>query len=330
MNYPEWNSSSQPMNSSQEIGMNKEVNDFIDEIMIWRDESHKQFLDLANTHCNIINKSMNNLVKKIANLQTQLYKTTRERNDLIEKVRCMSNNIQSQPNNEGLRDLFLKVVESSENKEMCFEAPLSSGEEHGQEQEFESDEEFSDHEQIMNSAGTESSSTSGDFEAVEELDKDVNMLSQNYIQQEGHMENNGSTDRISINDLQVQEENNSDDPGEHSETRLENRKAKTKVDLPTPLSKQKKSLGEKKLKCEQCSYTAHWPYALKEHVEKHHIKIKRYACDECTYRATSKGRLNEHKRSCKFTSSRKFKCDHCPSMGFVRKDSFMRHMNKWH
>ena len=69
---------------------------------------------------------------------------------------------------------------------------------------------------------------------------------------------------------------------------------------------------------------------LKEHVEKHHIKIKRYACDECTYRATSKGRLNEHKRSCKFTSSRKFKCDHCPSMGFVRKDSFMRHMNKWH
>ena len=122
------------MNSSPEIGMNKEVNDFIDEIMIWRDESHKQFLDLANTHCNIINKSMNNLVKKVANLQTQLYKTTRERNDLIEKVRYMSNNIQSQPNNEGLQDLFLKVVDATENKEMCSEAPQSSEEEHDQEE----------------------------------------------------------------------------------------------------------------------------------------------------------------------------------------------------
>ena len=82
MNTPEHNfdvksKSTQPLDSRQHMSTNQKdcqgkVNDFFESLMMWRDESQKQFVNVVNTHSKIINEAISNLVDEASDLQAQL------------------------------------------------------------------------------------------------------------------------------------------------------------------------------------------------------------------------------------------------------------------
>ena len=56
-------------------------------------------------------------------------------------------------------------------------------------------------------------------------------------------------------------------------------------------------MGEKKFKCNQCSYSAYQNAHLIGHVKSVHDKIRDFKCEECDYAASYKGHLKQHRKS---------------------------------
>ena len=71
----------------------KEVRDSFKELSLWQEESQRQFSNIMHFHSNCIAKTIVELVKEVCDLQGQLSVTTKERDDLIESVRNLSEEI---------------------------------------------------------------------------------------------------------------------------------------------------------------------------------------------------------------------------------------------
>lgn len=70
-----------------------EVGQFFEKLRIWREESQHEFSNIMQFHSSSINKGVNNMVVELSDLKTKLYVITQERNDLLQTVHNLSNDI---------------------------------------------------------------------------------------------------------------------------------------------------------------------------------------------------------------------------------------------
>ena len=300
MNTPEHNfdvksKSTQPLDSRQHMSTNQKdcqgkVNDFFESLMMWRDESQKQFVNVVNTHSKIINEAISNLVGEASDLQAQLSVCRKERNELIETVRYMSGNIKKQFQDENAQDLDGGVMEHLENEETCLDRISIGNEDHNPDDPDEvfehidniSDEPLDQHKQMLHDGVTESDLTSN-----------VNPTYQ---------------------------------MKEYVGTGPVNTDVHTNVVLKQ--KKSPETNEEKKFKCEECPYASSQKYSLKNHIDSKHIKVKKHACKECIFKTTCMSSLYKHRQLHKFTNT-KLQCSHCLRT-FVREDNLKKHIHKMH
>jgi len=70
-----------------------EVHDLFEKLISWRDESHKEFSSIINSHNSTVKKGINDLVKEVSNLQDELSVIRKERNVLLETVENLNGEI---------------------------------------------------------------------------------------------------------------------------------------------------------------------------------------------------------------------------------------------
>ena len=70
-----------------------EVGSFFEKLGIWREESHKEFFNIIQFHSSSINKGINDLVQEVSELKSKLSTVTSERNELLETVHNLRNDI---------------------------------------------------------------------------------------------------------------------------------------------------------------------------------------------------------------------------------------------
>ena len=320
--------------SNRQIGRNQrdcqfQVGDFFEKLMLWRDESQRQFLNIVNTHSNSINEAMNNLFDELSDLQVQLSVTRKERNDLIETVKNMSGKIHKQPDNEDP----LEEMGHLEAAETTIEGPTIDNQE--EEEDGVDNGDISNgmlSQETLNFGHAESKSTFNYF--GDDIDTKYEGIKDNNIARADNGEDFGPGDSLDSNKLLAPGDND-----EYSEAGAVETDVQTNVALPFfALKRDRKSVrknGEKKsvqnfeerkFKCEQCLYASKYashlkkhiavvhnkvekkfkcdkcPYAshkschMKEHIAAIHDKIKSHACGDCSYAATCKSFLNKHRK----------------------------------
>ena len=316
-------------NGNRQIGRNQrdcqfQVGDFFEKLMLWRDESQRQFLNIVNTHSNSINEAMNNVFDELSDLQVQLSVTRKERNDLIETVKNMSGKIHKQPDNEDP----LEEMGHLEAAETTIEGPTIDNEE----------EEGVDNGDISNGILSQETLSFGDTESYstlngfgDDIDIKYEGISENNISQADNEEeeNFGNGDSLDFNKLLA--------PGDHEAGAVET-EVPTNVSLPFFALKRDRNPGkngekkrlrkfeerkfkceqclyasdrighlkkhiavvhnkvEKKFKCDKCPYASHKSCHMKEHIAAIHDKIRSHSCGDCSYAATCKSFLNRHRK----------------------------------
>ena len=70
-----------------------EVRHFFEKLSIWREVSQREFSNIITFHNGNINKGINDLVEEVSDLKIKLSDVTRERNDLLETVHNLSEDI---------------------------------------------------------------------------------------------------------------------------------------------------------------------------------------------------------------------------------------------
>ena len=342
------------------------VKKFYEKLILWRDESQREFLEIIDTHSNSINEAMNSLVEEVTDLQAQLSVTTKERNNLIETVKSMSETIPRQPDNED----SLVDMGNLETEENVLRGTTTDN----KEKESANNAIPNQLQHTLNVGNTEKCSPS-DISHVNDTDMKHEGDSQNNIAQaDEKTENIGIRQQIDTNELLAQSGINLPHYKfkEQSEANSLNAEIRTSAGFPFFAMKQEKNTEgkimenrvkydstkkfkcdhcpyssdhrnhlqkhisvvhkkvEKKFRCGQCTYASHTNYHLNEHISAKHDKIMSHACDYCNYVATCKGTLRKHKKHAHNTSGeKKFRCKGCPFTS-VHSDALEEHLRKEH
>ena len=331
--------SSHKMSKSQKDSQGK-VRDFFEKLILWRDESQKQFFKIVNAHSNNINEAMNSLIEEVGDLQAQLSVTRKERNDLIETVKNMSGKIGKQPDNEDPLDWDSREVGHLETGETAIERPTIGYENCNPEEESEYNEDIADrvrNQPTLNIGDTEDYLTFNDYEEVDVIDMKYEEISENNISQAEDKKAKafGTRDRIGSNKLLAPGGINPadhDELTEQSEARSVGTEVQTNVALPFfALKREKKSArqngekktarknGEKKFKCEQCLYTSVNIGNLNQHIAIVHNKVeKKFKCDQCPYASHKNCHLKEHIAAI-HDNIRRYACGNCSYVGTYKR-----------
>lgn len=322
-------------NARRQAGKNDcqaQVGDFFEKLLMWRDESQRQFLNLVNDHSKNINEAINNLVTEVSDLEVQLSVTRKERNDLIETVKNMSGKMQKLPDNE---DNLGEFGPTETNKTIFEEQMSSNTEEVSQEIGDISDEILN--QQILKVENTENNSTLirktvdtcvkreeypvNNFKMADKNNED-RFVSRNHpesINRQTEHEMN-----LEHENLQVEDEADSVTTDNKAKVALpffglqlgrnpNNRVGKVKLNFSSDKTVMKGSRWDsgKKFKCDHCLYSSDNNQHLKKHINIMHLKVeKKYKCDKCPYASHSNFHLNEH-ISTKHIKTMNFACGEC-------------------
>ena len=301
----------------------QQVRDFFKKLMLWRDESQKQFFTIVNSHSDSINEAINNLVEEVSDLQAQLSVTRKERNDLFEMMKKTRGKIQyprenlpitqkqQEPHNEDILDLSCSEVGHPETEETGIGKHTLSSNEKTNQEESEDNGAISYvalNQQTLNDRDTENGMKYEDGEEVAGYD----------TARADHKkkETSGSSDRVGSNKLLVPGGVNlaeQDELNGQSEAGSEEAEAMKR---------------DKKFKCDQCPYASHNLGHLKQHITGVHHKIKSHVCGDCSYATSQKGNLSRH-REYVHNKGDKLKCNQCP-FSSVRRDNLEQHISSVH
>ena len=69
------------------------VRDMINNLYSWRDESHRQMSNILSYHTKSIDKGLNDIVREVTDLQTQVAVLRNERKTLLETVNSLNSEI---------------------------------------------------------------------------------------------------------------------------------------------------------------------------------------------------------------------------------------------
>ena len=315
------------MSKNQKYSHEKVI-DLHKKLVLWRDESHKQFLNIVDTHINIINDAMNTFVEEVNDLQAQLSASRKERNDLIETVRTLSGKIKKQHHNEDPQDLDSKDVEHKENEGSDIERHLNGYEDFNEEEEIKDKGNISDEalsQQALNGSDTESYLTFNAFEDMDAIDMDDQGVYEKDNSQTDHEEKENLSRSVKIESKKLV-------GPDVINPLVESAKVPLPLSTLKQMGKSVQTNREKTFKCEQCPYASLQKYRLIQHIAARHTKIKNIACGECSYVTTCKSNLYNHRKSCKMGNNKlswKLRCALCPYSA-VRKDNLEKHILRRH
>ena len=272
---------------------------FFEELSTWREESHREFSNIITTHSSSINKGINALVEEVSELKIKLSVVTKERNDLLETVHNLSNDIRQR------------------NAELpCADPLLEAEEERSPRPEVIYDKEKNVEVSSINSENDDPDEITlnkfADVDNVDHVQDNVNQENQSDKETIGQIERGEvSMDSKPSKSLQYESEYSKDtiyDDTNHvcpecifPFSTSENLEIHTKNVHPNvEVISHRQSIkprADKKFKCEKCPYRSSRPDYIKNHTKAVHEKIRNHVCGECGYAASQKGHLNKHIKS---------------------------------
>ena len=309
------------MNSYSEVGR------FFEKLNTWRNESHREFSNIVKLHRNSINKGINDLAKEVEDLRDKLSVITRERNDLLETVHNLTNDI-------GLRSAELQGQEEvlhPEEMNTNFNQEIGCSDiEDNKEQNIRSETDvpncstFSESVDPLDIVEEDEQATNGNDEGGNLKQKETVRTKRKGIPKDSspgkspEFESYQCTSSVKA-DVHVCPECNF--AVSNLEIHMKNIHSNMEEGFNNRKSIQNK--GNKQFQCKQCSYKSVRPdhlryhiktvhesmrahlcgecgYAsalqkdMKRHIDGVHKKIKNYVCGECGYAASQKGNLKQH------------------------------------
>ena len=314
-----------------------EVEGFFDKLSIWREESHKEFANILKFHSSSINKGFSHLVEEISDLKVELSVITKERNDLLETVHNLSNNVRQRsaelPISQPMRDPeeiqaknFQEVITSSpeveDNKEQSIEKSTISNET------VDEDDITFNECPYSNIVETESYEVDKEIHKQKETEgkdkrKEIPLDStQNKCLK---YESKSSNSPVHDDDYFCPECNFPFSRSENLEVHLKNVHPKLKLISNKEYIHKEEST---KFKCEMCPYSSKRKTHLKRHITAVHENIRNHVCGECGYAASRKTSLKRHIESV-HENIRKHVCEECGYAALGR-NTLKRHIDEVH
>ena len=265
-----------------------EARHLFDKLSIWRDDSHKELSNIIQVHNNTINNDINDL-------RIRLSMITRERNDLLETVHNLNNDIRqrnvlygTQPEVMHRKAIQAISPEAEVNREQNVETSTISSETG-----YSDDITFNESIDLDNARNEEMTS-----------DKKEEKKMQVEIMGGKNKRENIPVDSASCKSLQHKStlSRNTDHGDNHTspdcnfsseKLGIHQKNFHPKLDLINN-SKSIQERGDKKFKCGQCPYTSAKSDNVKQHTKAVHDNIKNHICDVCGYAAAQNAVLKKH------------------------------------
>ena len=252
----------------------RQVGAMVEKLASWREDSHKQMSSIISSHCKTFDISFNDLVEEFSELQNQVSDLKKERTVLVDTI----NNLNGEIRQLGAR-LMLSEIEGQEPEHS--ESDLPDVKDEVREVNYNS------------------------YNAEERIDCEGDVP--NEVMQQTNKARPGHQEVSDIYELDHdREEHVETDSGDAHNNRsnlVEGISDKKKSNcnkkeiLKTHESMQNKRnyLGEKKVKCEICSFEISWKHHLKRHERTvHSVGGKMFQCGKCPFSTTRKGNFKAH------------------------------------
>ena len=303
----------QRVNSSQSDCMG-EVNDIFEKLASWKEESLTQWSKVIHLHHESVNKGIDDLVEEVDRLKAQLSASTKERNNLIETVKILSDEISTlnskllfaqssfEPEQNDVHNTSETDLE--EVKEELVETPTirnekedfaevvqdqTALEQHG----FYLNVEQNSNELSVNLTNDEHVSVNEDYpkETVQDCTE-----SDNHVDSESNLEISPEKMlKIPVKNVHTMLDSNEVTAEEQDETRCEGDNT------------------QKKKVCEDCGYASRRTYHLRRHREsRHKTTEKGFKCEQCPYKALYKDNLRRHSDAVHNKGEKRHRCENCP------------------
>ena len=266
--------------------------DSFEKLKSLRETSRREFCNIQDN----IDKGINDLILEVHGLDAQLAITTKERNDLIQTVNDLKQeikllkakltkikilpNIEDNRNQDTAEEDSLQMEVSAGRKQDVERSQMSSkGDEDGEEHvKYASN----DRSQLDVSAFNDLSTLDTTFSMKEEsLEMEITDTDQQDVAR-FKMSSNGDQEEHVSNYVTIKHTNDpllEEDP-------LENELMNDDISILTG--------RDKKFKCKLCQYTSNVSLHIKKHIEAAHKNTNNHVCGECGYVASRKTNLKRH------------------------------------
>ena len=328
-----------------------EVRVLFEKLTSLREESHRQFSDIINSHGGSISDGINDLFAEVSNLQDELSVVRKERNVLLETVDNLKGEI---------RQLHSKLTtahplpELGENHDRHIQVEVGSEvddsieveqdlERPGIHLDIDTEEVFQDdeygfdtHNQYQNLHSSNDCNHLSDPPTNELTEDDVHNVdllqkSKDLTQDKAgrsidiDTRENNSEDYIcpkcnfsfSTNEnLAIHMENFHPNLNVSEKDSKHNEEMEVKSNPSKYVAPQEITVGHKerkrKYKCEECPYTSNYNGNLKTHIARVHRNIRPHVCEECGHGKSTKANLMYHMANVHNIGEKEFKCEQCP------------------
>ena len=338
----------------------KQVGELIEKLASWRDESHRQMINILNSHSSNIDKGFNDIAVEFSELQAQVSVLRNERNVLLETIENLNGEIKQMSVQATLsegQELDNSEIDIPKVKEECVELP---SEMYHEEERLEYEDITPEIVQQKNNinAINEHASPRNELDYVDdEKDGRETQVKDGSIIKHGvtkkikskcskkqTLKPLGQTDHslefickvcnfafstnenLSIHSKNVHNELCNVSHEDESESKEQNDVSTTESAILKNKPKRNILGKHKEWKCEQCPFESSRRQSLDRHVESvHNMEGKKFICGECGHAASQKNNLKRHRETVHKMGVKKFKCEKCP-FSTARKDTFNKHI----
>ena len=302
--YKEKNHKVEKQISKRQNVCKNEVRNLFEQLNLWRKESQREFTKIIDLYTITINKSINNLVEEVCDLQTQLSDTEKERDGLRETVETLSCDIGKLSAKLPVSDTLPQAQEISiqDNQDddsisitvddpVGRERPTVGGRMDYQEEQL-------DNGKVMYRIGIVRQPNKTIIHRYEQKDSVHDALldiNDHVIPHDGSDED-ATENEVDATNIERDETIEMDEESLYERNHI----CKECGNTFTRKSSLQKHIiaahvGSKKYKCQLCPYASSNRSHFKHHIKGVHDKIRDYTCDECNYAASQKVNLKAHK-----------------------------------
>ena len=286
-----------------------EAKALLDELILWKEESHRQISTIMESHGSNIKTGIRELEEEVISLKAEISLLRKERTVLLDTVGNL---------NSEIKHLNIKFQTLPElDKE--FNYRTSVGENHDTE---------------MYEAKCENQDTDNGLDC-EVGDKSVDecVLDASINEQEKSESTNGSLTLDSFidesgNEDDVDIDNTSTEGTEH-DIGIEKTQKIDKVQFKYRSNKRVKRIKSGRYRCKQCPYESPKSQHVERHVKAVHDKMKSHVCEICGHASAQKVHLKYHMNTVHKIEIKSYKCGKC-SYSTDLKINLQRHIQYEH
>ena len=332
---------SQMMTSKMSNGLNdcqSEVRDVFEKLRSLREESHRQFSDIIDSHSSSIGKGINDLVEEVRDLRAELSVTRKEKNILLETVDNLNGEIRqlneklpnidstSEPEeklNQSIREENESEVDISVDIGKALESTCNDADD----VEAISDERVDTEELIEDRVMEKKDSNTSFYNSPQGNGKSCPNKEGNYktihsedvICPECNFEFSTNENlRIHLKNVHSQLEQRKVTRQDLSKEKNTQAGRETDLNLDARLSVDPKLQNESSIEGEEKTHKTTLVEKMKQHKHSMHDMIKNFKCDLCPYETARGTSLRYHNYSIHKIGDAKFKCELCPYTSVAR------------